>query len=111
MDISQDLIRGTVVPVVLAMLKDRAMYGYEIVKLVNARTNRALEMKEGTLYPALHKLEADGLVSASWREGEGDAPRRRKYYALTRTGRLELEKRVREWDHFSNAIHGILKGE
>ena len=67
MGVSQELIKGTVVPVVLALLKDRPRYGYEMVQLVNARTNGALDWSEGTLYPVLHKLEADGLVSAEWR--------------------------------------------
>src|SRR4030095_3399100 len=64
MQVSQELIKGTVVPVVLALLKDRPRYGYEMVQLVNARTNGALDWSEGTLYPVLHKLESDGLVSA-----------------------------------------------
>ena len=64
MGVSQELIKGTVVPVVLALLKDRPRYGYEMVQLVNARTNGALDWSEGTLYPVLHKLESDGLVSA-----------------------------------------------
>ena len=73
MDFSQDLVRGSVVPIVLAMLRDRSMYGYEMVKVVNARTNGLLEWKEGTLYPALHRLEAAGLVSGHWEDAGGRA--------------------------------------
>src|SRR5688572_32529780 len=68
MDFSQDLVRGSVVPVVLALLRERPMYGYEMVKHVNARTGGRLNWREGTLYPALHRLESDGLVTAQWRE-------------------------------------------
>jgi DNA-binding PadR family transcriptional regulator len=74
MDFSQDLVRGSVVPIVLAMLRDRPMYGYEMVKTVNARTNGLLEWKEGTLYPALHRLEAAGLISGRWEDAGGRAP-------------------------------------
>ena len=62
MEFSKDLIRGNVVPIILALLKDRTMYGYEIVKVVNSRTDGRFEWKEGTLYPTLHRLEADGML-------------------------------------------------
>ena len=57
-------VSGIFVPVVLALLKERSRYGYEMVRLVNARSNGALSWSEGTLYPVLHKLESDGLVRA-----------------------------------------------
>ena len=112
MDFSQDLIRGSVVPIVLALLKDRPMYGYEIVKVVNARTNGRLEWKEGTLYPTLHRLQSAGLVSARWADAPPDeAPgRKRKYYAITRRGRRELARRTEEWSQFSTAVNAILLG-
>ena len=105
MQISQELIKGTVIPVVLSLLKDHPRYGYEMVQLVNARTNGALNWSEGTLYPVLHKLEADRLVKAEWRE-EGN--RRRKYYALTAAGRRELRRRSEEWKTFIDAVGQIL---
>ena len=115
MGVSQELIKGTVVPVVLALLKDRPRYGYEMVQLVNARTNGALDWSEGTLYPVLHKLEADGLVSAEWQAaGGGDAAgkkggaRRRRYYSLSRAGRRELERRSAEWKAFTSAVGEFL---
>src|SRR3954451_15857351 len=101
MQISQELIKGTVIPVVLSLLKDHPRYGYEMVQLVNARTNGALSWSEGTLYPVLHKLEADGLLRAEWRHSEGG--RRRRYYALTSGGRRELKKRSAEWQSFAAA--------
>jgi len=112
MDFSQDLIRGSIVPIVLALLDERAMYGYEIVKVVNARTSGRLEWKEGTLYPALHRLEGDGLIASRWADAPADeAPgRKRKYYAVTRKGRTELKRRAREWQQFSTAVNAILLG-
>jgi DNA-binding PadR family transcriptional regulator len=98
-----------VVPVVLALLKDRRMYGYEMVKQVNARTGGRLEWKEGTLYPTLHKLEGEGMIKAEWEEG-GEGGRMRKYYAITGKGRKELDRRVGEWREFSTAVNLMLEG-
>ena len=74
MEFAQDLVKGSIVPIVLALLRERPMYGYEIVKLVNARSGGRLEWKEGTLYPTLHRLESDGLLRSQWAEGGSVAP-------------------------------------
>jgi len=105
MTVSQELIKGTVVPVVLALLKERSRYGYEMVRLVNARSNGALSWSEGTLYPVLHKLESDGLVRAEWK---GSESRPRRYYALTSAGRRELRRRAAEWKSFISAVGSFL---
>lgn len=112
MEFGSDLMKGTVVPIVLALLRERPMYGYEIVKLVDARSGGKLRWKEGTLYPALHKLESDGLVRGDWRDAPGasDGGRQRKYYALTRSGRSALARRLCEWKDFSTSINAVLKG-
>src|SRR3954468_14587503 len=109
MEFGQDLVKGSIVPIVLALLKERPRYGYEIVKLVNARSGGRLEWKEGALYPTLHRLESDGLLRSQWAEGgaapagergagdgngaAGVATRQRKYYAITGKGRSELARR------------------
>src|SRR3982750_1435900 len=92
MEFGQDLVKGSIVPIVLALLRERPMYGYEIVKLVNARSGGRLEWKEGTLYPALHRLESDGLLRSKWaaapaapakgEAGDGESGRQRKYYSV-----------------------------
>ncbi|HLL89010.1 MAG TPA: PadR family transcriptional regulator [Tepidisphaeraceae bacterium] len=108
-DVPQDLVKGSIVPIVLALLGERPRYGYEIVKLVDARSNGLLKWKEGTLYPTLHKLEADGLVQAEWRDAaaaEGGRPR--KYYALTRAGRAELATKAGQWRAFAAAVNAVL---
>lgn len=112
MEFGNELMKGTITPIVLALLKERPMYGYEIVKLVDARSGGKLRWKEGTLYPALHKLESDGLIRGEWRETPGATVggRRRKYYALTRSGRSELARRMGEWKEFSTSINAVLKG-
>ena len=112
MEFSQELVRGTIVPIILALLKERTMYGYEMVKLVNARSNKALEWKEGTLYPALHRLEADGLIESCWQDapGKDEGARQRKYYSITRKGRQELSRRLSEWQDFNGAVNAVLRG-
>jgi DNA-binding PadR family transcriptional regulator len=110
MEFSQDLIKGSFVPIILALLRDRPMYGYEMAKLVNARTNGRLEWKEGTLYPTLHRLQAMGMVTSRWEEVVEGKPtgRQRKYYVITRKGLGELAKRAQEWREFSTAVSAIV---
>ena len=110
MEFSQDLMRGSIVPIVLALLKDRPMYGYEIVKIVNARTGGRFEWKEGTLYPMLHRLEDAGLLGARWQEVRSgkNAGRNRKYYSLRKKGLAELARRTEEWRQFSMAVNAVL---
>ena len=131
MEFGQDLVKGSIVPAVLALLGERPMYGYEMVRLVNARSGGRLEWREGTLYPALHKLEADRLVTSRWADapppaappaaapgptaaagGGEDKPtgRRRKYYAITGRGWKELARRTAEWREFSAAMNAGLTG-
>ena len=109
MDVSNDLVRGSVVPIVMALLHERPMYGYEMVKLVNARSNGLLEWREGTLYPALHQLEADRLIASKW-QAASQTGKPRKYYRLSRKGTAELARRRSEWEQFANAVDGLLMG-
>lgn len=114
MEFSQDLQKGSFVPIILSLLGERAMYGYEMVKLVNARTNGRLEWREGTLYPTLHRLEAMGMVRTKWLSADGGKPteggRLRKYYEITRKGLAELEHRTAEWKQFVSSVNAILLG-
>ncbi len=112
MDFSQDMIKGSIVPIVLSLLAEKPMYGYEILKVVNVRTNGMFEWKEGTLYPTLHRLQAARWVSARWSDAPKDeAPgRKRKYYHITPKGRRELSRRTEEWKQFSLAVNACLLG-
>ena len=106
MEFDKELVKGSTVPLVLKLLHEREMYGYEIVKEVNRRTRGRFEWKEGTLYPCLHRLEADRLATSRWH----DAPngKKRKYYRLTRKGLAELNRRAAEWREFSTAVDAVL---
>ena len=102
----KDLLRSIAVPVVLRLINEKPMYGYEIIKLVNERTNGQFQWKEGTLYPCLHRMEGEGLLSSEWRQNEGE--RKRKYYLISRKGRTELKARLSEWSSFSETVHNLL---
>jgi transcriptional regulator len=99
------LLNGTVEMMMLEVLSAGPSYGYEIVQTVLSRSGGQFELKEGSLYPALHRLERQKLLSAYWTEIEG---RRRKYYKLTAAGRKELQARRTEWQTFAAGVNGVL---
>ena len=102
----KDLLRSVAVPVVLRLVNERAMYGYEIIKLVNERTNGEFQWKEGTLYPCLHRMEGEGFITSEWRQQDGE--RKRKYYLITRKGKKEMKARLEEWEQFSSTVSTLL---
>ena len=108
MKFSSDLIRGVAEPIVLQLVTERPMYGYEIIKVVNERTNQAFQWKEGTLYPCLHRLEGAKLIESEWRTAENG--KNRKYYTVTRKGRVLLKDKAKEWASFSVAVDMLLFG-
>lgn len=99
---------GGVSMLVLALLKEKEMYGYQIIEELDRRSNHVFQMKEGTLYPVLHGLEKDKLVSA--REAVTEKSRTRRYYAVTEKGLRALEEKKEEWTAFSRAVTAILAG-
>ena len=90
---------------ILDALSGGRSYGYLIVQDVLARSGGRFEIKEGALYPALHRLERAKLLKATWGE---EAGRRRKYYALTAAGRKSLEARRADWRAFAAAVESVL---
>lgn len=99
---------GSVSMLVLALLKEKEMYGYQIIEELDRRSSHVFQMKEGTLYPVLHGLEKDKLVSA--REAVTERGRTRRYYAITEKGLRALEEKKAEWNAFSSAVTAILAG-
>jgi len=87
--------QGTTTLLVLTVLRDGELYGYEIAQRISERSSGAFAPSEGSLYPALHALEADGALQASWRES--DRGPRRRYYKITKTGLGMLEEHANEW--------------
>jgi len=100
--------------VVLSVLADDALYGYAITKKVAARSNDEIVLSPGVLYPLLAKLEAGGLVSASWetiksdRNDEETGGRRRKWYTLSAKGKKRLAGRVQAHRNYQSLIHGFI---
>ncbi len=107
MALSQELARGTVMPIVLALLNEQPMYGYELVKTVNDRTNGVLQFKEGTLYPLLHKMQSQRLIKAQWETAE-DTGKQRKYYHITSKGEKLLTESKTQWQQLSEAVNVLL---
>ena len=106
MTFDRDLTRSVAEPIVLQLLKERAMYGYEIIKVVNVRSDNAFQWKEGTLYPCLHRLEKRKLIESYWEEpAEG---RKRKYYALSKAGAKLCDEKVAQWKAFSTVVGSLL---
>lgn len=90
-----DLFRGLLPILVLRTLADGELYGYEISRRIRGTTNEAFAPSEGSLYPVLHRLEADGALDATWHAS--DRGPNRRYYRITKKGRGVLEKYEREW--------------
>lgn len=109
MESERELLKGNTPTLVLAVLRDAPLHGYAIARDIERRSNNALKFKEGTLYPALHALEREGMIEGEWRK-EGNE-RERKIYHITPAGLMELEKRTRLWNSFSSAIHSVLGEE
>jgi PadR family transcriptional regulator, regulatory protein PadR len=104
---SKELIRGTITPIILKLLyPDRKMYGYEICQKVKELTNEELMIREGSLYPALHKLMDDGLIKV---EEVMTSNRPRRYYQLTKEGKLEAAERTEEFSQFLKTMQLFLK--
>lgn len=106
MSLSLDLVKGSTPMMMLSLLAERPMYGYQVAKAIQERTSGALAFKEGTLYPILHALERDGSVEGGWEISPRG--RRRKYYHLTAKGRRLLSRRAAEWREFSAAMEAVL---
>ena len=100
-----DALNGQLDVLVLATLADQPGHGYVILQRLRERSAGAFDLAEGTLYPALHRLERDGLLSSSW---SSDSGRRRRVYKLTRSGQAALRSRRRDWSQFARAVEAVL---
>jgi PadR family transcriptional regulator PadR len=96
------LLKGTTPYLVLAVVRESELYGYQIAQRIRERSDGAFVPSEGSLYPTLHRLEADGALTATWREGER-GPRRR-WYRITPAGVATLAAHEAEWEAFSGAV-------
>src|SRR3954451_19556499 len=107
--IERDLKKGSAELLILSLLEVRPRHGYEISKLIEARSNGAVRFHVASLYPLLYRLEDRGYIQGKWVEKEGQ--RRRRYYRLTAAGRKILAERRTGWAAFVEAIQNITGGE
>lgn len=97
-----DLVQGTLDLLVLKILALEPLHGWAISQRLKQVSGEVLQVSDGSLYPALHKLEQEGWIAAEWRPSENN--RRAKFYSLTRVGRRQLQKEAASWQRLSRAI-------
>ncbi len=102
-----ELLNGTLSLLILSLLSRRAMYGYEIAATVHRDTDGTFTWREGSLYPNLHKMQADGLIRGEWEEKETE--RKRRYYHITPKGRAALKEKLESWSELMRAVNRILE--
>ncbi len=105
MNQKNELMRGAAEPVILKLLSEKSTYGYEMIKLVNERTGGLFQWREGSLYPCLHRMEAEGLIQSFWQSVED---KNRKYYAITKKGKKAAEEKITEAKQFCSALNNLL---
>ncbi|MEX0749213.1 MAG: helix-turn-helix transcriptional regulator, partial [Dehalococcoidia bacterium] len=98
---------GNTATVVLAILDEGPLHGYQIAKEMRSRSGDALELGQGVLYPILHRMEDRGLIDGEWEQSTGTPSRKR--YVITARGRAELKAKRSEWDAFSRAMSLVLE--
>ncbi|MCM3784517.1 PadR family transcriptional regulator [Neobacillus mesonae] len=105
MPVNKELLKGSTVTLILSVLNQQEMYGYELIKEIESRSNGVFLMKEGTLYPILHSLETEGWLVSYWDQPDG---RKRKYYKITDQGKKQLHAKTKEWIQFRTAVDTIV---
>jgi PadR family transcriptional regulator, regulatory protein PadR len=104
---STDLLQGTLDLLILKSLALTPMHGWGIAERIQQVSKDALQIGQGSLYPALHRLEYKGWIKANW--GVSENNRRAKFYALTRTGKKQLQAELDNWDRLTNAVALVLE--
>lgn len=102
-----DLMQGTLELLILQSLQGEPMHGYGIVQRIHQVAEDSLKVEDGSLYPALYRMEARGWIAAEW--GVSENNRRAKFYQLTRAGRKQLDAERANWERISNAVNKILQ--
>jgi PadR family transcriptional regulator PadR len=109
MNYGRELLKGNTDSLLLCLISRQPTYGYQIVKELQKRSNGYFQFKEGTLYPALHRLERDKLIEGKWQTLANGQQRR--YYYITAKGQHVLATRLATWQDFSTAVSAVIKPE
>lgn len=108
MAVDKTLLSGSMAMMILRLLSEKDMYGYEMIDTLRKRSQNVFELKAGTLYPLLHNLESKNLLSSYEQEVLGKV---RKYYSLTKEGKKYLKQKKEEWQEYSEAVNNVLAME
>ena len=106
METNRNLVRGSATMLILKLINERDMYGYEMIEILDERSKNIFALKAGTLYPILHGLELDGSIESY--ESNIESGRRRKYYRITKSGQDLLELEKIQWRNYIRAIEDIM---
>lgn len=107
MAIDKSLMSGSTMMLILKLLEEKDMYGYEMIETLREKSENVFELKAGTLYPLLHGMEEKGYVEAYEQEAAGKT---RKYYAITKEGKKQLSAKKKEWEAYTKAVFGVMGG-
>lgn len=107
MAVDKSLVSGSMTMLLLKLLEEKDMYGYEMIEELRKKSNNVFELKAGTLYPQLHTMESKGLITAYEQEAGGKT---RKYYSLTKDGKKALCDKQKEWEEYSQGVRGVIGG-
>ena len=107
MRISRELLKGSTNMLVLSLLENEDMYGYEMIRKLTEKSENIFELQEGTLYPILHGLEEKNYITSYWDE---TGKKKRKYYSITNEGKKYLKEKKEEWRTFSSGINQVVGG-
>lgn len=109
MKINKELMKGSTSILILSLLEDENMYGYQIAQALRKKSEDIFDLKEGTLYPMLHGLENENAIESYWFDAENG--KRRKYYGITREGRRLLKHKKNEWNTYTKAVNSVIGGD
>ncbi|GGE57053.1 PadR family transcriptional regulator [Priestia taiwanensis] len=109
MEVNKEVLKGHIDTIILSLLEKRDMYGYELAKLVREKSDEQFELKEGTLYLSLKRLEKNEWIQSYWGDEQGPGGRR-KYYKITPLGKDGFEEKRLEWRFVKNMIDSFLEG-
>lgn len=106
MGVSKNLVSGNTTMLILGLLQNEDMYGYQMIEELDKRSQNIFALKAGTLYPILHTLEQQGVIESY--DAEEDTIRPRKYYRLTKAGHKLLQEKKAEWEAYASAVNKVL---
>ena len=106
MGYKRELLKGSTDSLLLSLIENKPMYGYQLIKEMGHRSGGYFQFSEGTLYPALHRLEKEGLIQGKWEHSPGGQERR--YYYLMPKGHQVLVEKATEWQRFATAVNMII---